>query len=165
MFIWKRMLIDGCCLSILASLYIIIILKVNPRLVLQNYRADIQQAVPPKTEREKRLSVIIGIPFLIFVFAVPFLSTLLLKLQLRNAVGFLLLFRHAFGISFMFNLVDLLVLDLLLFCLITPKFIVLPGTEGMKAYKDFKYHLSKAVKGTLISGIAGLVIAGIVWLI
>jgi hypothetical protein len=47
---------------------------------------------------------------------------------------------------------DLLVLDLLMFYTWTPKFLVLPGTEGMAGYKDFRPHL----KAQLTAGNLGL---------
>jgi len=158
-----KLILDGGLLSVLASAYILAVLYVNPRLMLQNYREDIQSRVPEKDEREKRITLLIGAPFMLLVVLVPFLSTLSLKNQLGEP-GFIALFLHAFGVAFIFNLVDLFILDWLLFCLWTPRFIVVPGTEGMPAYKDPIYHLKKALNGTVISIVAGLVIAFLVWL-
>lgn len=160
-----KMLLHGGLLSVLASAYILAVLYVNPRLVLQNYREDIRSRVPEKDEREKRITLLIGVPFMLLVFLVPFLSTMALKTQFGES-EFLALALHAFGVSFIFNLVDLLILDWFMFCLWTPRFIMLPGTEDMgQAYKDAIYHLKKAGNGTLISIIAGLAIGLIVWLI
>ena len=72
------------------------------------------------------------------------------------------LFLNTFGVVFIFNLVDLLLLDWLMFCFITPSFVIIPGTEGMKGYKDYGYHFRAFLKGTILSVVAGLVIAGIV---
>ena len=77
-------------------------------------------------------------------------------------VSFLQLFLNAFGVAFAFNLFDLLLLDWLMFCTITPKFVVIPGTEGMEGYKDYSYHFRASLIGTVLSVVAGLVIAGIV---
>ena len=38
---------------------------------------------------------------------------------------------------------DLLVLDIWLFYGVTPRFMVIPGTEGMPGYKNFKPHLKE----------------------
>jgi hypothetical protein len=160
---WEKLLIDGGILSIIASIYILAILYVNPRLVLQNYREDIQSRAPPKNEQERRISLFIGIPFLMLIAFVPFLSTLDLKHQLGDDVKFIALFIHAFGVGFIFNLIDLLILDWFMFCLITPEFIVIPGTEGMQAYKDYSYHFKKAIIGTIISLLAGIVISVFLW--
>ena len=48
---------------------------------------------------------------------------------------------------------------------ITPRFVVIPGTEGMEAYKDYAYHFRASMVGTILSVAAGLVIAGIVTLL
>ena len=51
-----------------------------------------------------------------------------------------------------------------MFCAITPKFLVIPGTEGMAAYKDYGYHFRASLIGTVIAGVTGLGIAGLVTL-
>lgn len=160
----SRTLTDGGILSLIASIYLMGVLRFNPRLFLQDYPEAIQSRVPPKTEAETRQSLIIGIPFLILLAAVPFLSTLALK-RSGEVILFLQLFLNAFGVAFIFNLVDLLILDWVLFCYFTPSFVVIPGTEGMAAYKDYGYHFRASLIGTVLSIIAGLVIAGIVTLL
>ena len=80
-------------------------------------------------------------------------------------VSFFQLFLNAFGVVFIFNLVDLLLLDWAIFCYITPAFVVIPGTEGHSAYKDYGFHFRASMIGTILSVVAGLVIAGIVSLI
>jgi len=107
----SKILLDGALLSILASISIIGILRFNPRLFLQDYPEEIQSGVPPKTNLEKRQSLITGIPFLLLLFAVPFISTLILKRQSGETISFILLFLNAFGVAFIFNLVDLLSAD------------------------------------------------------
>ena len=157
-----KIVLDGAILSTVASLILIASLYFNPRLFLQDYPKDIQSKVPPKTEKEKRQSLIVGIPFLIVLVAVPFISTLALKRQCAEDVSFVHLFLNAFGVAFIFNLVDLLLLDWLMFCIITPKFVVIPGTAGMGGYKDYFYHFKASIIGTILSVVVGLVIAGIV---
>ena len=66
---------------------------------------------------------------------------------------------------FSFNLVDLFILDWLIFCTITPKFILLPGSDGHPAYKNYKYHFVAALKGTLFALIGALLATGIAELI
>ncbi len=70
---------DGLILTACASLFITITLWANPRIWLHDYPKDIQAMVPPKSEREKRLSLWLGIPFLVLLFAFPFFSTLEFK--------------------------------------------------------------------------------------
>ena len=158
----SRTLLHGALLSLAGSLYVFAILRFNPRLFLQDYPVAIQDLVPPKTERERRLSTFLGIPFLLLLVVVPFVSTLALKSEGTADASFLHLFLNAFGVVFIFNLVDLLLLDWLVFCSITPRFMVIPGTEGSEAYKDYLFHLRASVTGTVLSAVAGLAIAAIV---
>ena len=155
-------MIDGLILSGIASLFIIITLSINPRIWLQDYPDDIQSKVPPKTDKEKRVSLLTGIPFLILLFAVPFFSTLLHKLKNPGHVTFLTLSLTAFGMSFVFNTIDWLLLDWLMFCTLTPRFVVIPGSEGMAGYKNYWFHFRGFLIGTIFSAVAGLVIGGIV---
>lgn len=160
-----KIVVDGAILSLLASLILIGALRFNPRLFLQDYPQDIQDHVRPKTEKEKRQSLVVGVPFILLLALVPLLSTLALRRHGGEDISFLALSAHAFGVVFFFNLVDLILLDWLIFCTFTPKFVVIPGTEGMAAYKDYRYHFRASMIGTLLSVAAGLVIGGMVYLL
>jgi hypothetical protein len=158
----NKLIADGAILSILASLLIIFILWLNPRIMLQNYPQDVQTKAPPKTPQEKRLTLFLGIPFLLLLIAVPFISSLTLKQQMQGQISFWTLLIHAFGVAFIFNLVDWLILDWLMFCAITPKFVIIPGTAGLASYKDYFFHFRSFLIGSVISAAAGLIIATVV---
>jgi hypothetical protein len=161
----SRMLADGAILSIIASVYLLIVLYLNPRLFLQDYPEDIQRAVPPKTNEEKRLSLVFGLPFFIALVAVPFLSTINLKYQLGSEFSFCWAALNAIGILLVFNIVDWLILDWFVFCTLTPKFVVIPGTEGMSGYKNYKHHFRGFLIGTALSIMAGLILGAVSMLI
>ena len=63
---------------------------------------------------------------------------------MRPSPGFGTAFLSAFVVLVVFNLVDRLILDWLVFCPLTPRFVVLPGTEGMAGYKDYRMHFRGA---------------------
>lgn len=63
------------------------------------------------------------------------------------------------------NLWDLLVVDWLIGCTITPKFIILPGTEGAAGYKNYAFHFRGFLIGTVISIVVGLIVAAVVSLL
>jgi hypothetical protein len=149
--------------SVIASIFILITVWLNPRLWLQDYPPDIQARVPPKTEKEKQISLVVGIPFLILLFATPLISTLMLRSQYQGEPSFFLFSAHAFGVVFVFNLVDWLVLDWVVFCLITPGFLVIPGSEGAHGYKDYWFHFRGFLAGTVFSVVLGAVIGLIVF--
>jgi hypothetical protein len=161
----SRIIRDGLILSAIVSPMIAISLYLNPRIWLQDYPSDIQAQVAPKTEKEKRWSLVVGIPFLILLIAVPLLSTLALENRHPGHISFLSLAVHAFGVIAIFNLVDWVVLDWLIFCTFTPKFVVIPGSEGMAGYKDYWFHFRGFLIGTVYSAVGGLVIGGIVSLV
>jgi len=155
-----RILVHGGALSLVASAFIAVTVALNPRLWLQDYPQDIQARVPPKTTQEKKVSLIMGIPFLVLLLAVPFASTLTLKAQQGSEIDFLRLAANGFGVSFVFNLVDWLVLDWLVLCTITPRFVVVHGTEGAAGYRDYAFHFRGFLIGTVFSAVSGLAIAG-----
>jgi len=158
----SKIILDGLVLSAIASIFILITMGVNPRIWLQDYPQDIQARVPPKTEKEKRLSLALGIPFLVLLVAVPFVSTLVLKNQHQDTLSYLSLVIHAFGVVFVFNVVDWLVLDWLMFCTITPGFVVISGSEGAEGYKNYMFHFRGFLIGTTLSVVAGLIIGAVV---
>jgi hypothetical protein len=155
-------LIHGLVLSVVASAWLLMVLWINPRLMVQDYPPDIQAAVPPKTADEKRMALILGLPLLLVLFGVPSWSTWTLKQQLGASASFGPLAVHAFGVASIFNIVDWLVLDWLLFSTITPRFMVIPGTDGMAGYKNYWFHFRGFLIGTVLSAVAGLLIGAAV---
>jgi hypothetical protein len=99
----------------------------------------------------------------------PFLTLLVLASSLAAALtasavgyGFPGIFFSAAGVPLLFNMVDWLILDWLIFCTFTPTFAVLPGTEGMAGYKNYAMHFKGFLKGMLYSVGVGAVMAAIV---
>jgi len=63
------------------------------------------------------------------------------------------------------NTVDLLVMDWLIICKITPKWVVIQGTEGCKGYHDYLYHFKGFLIGCIYTLVMSLVISGIDYLL
>lgn len=160
MFDLSQFLLHAAIYVGLATLFLLGLVVYNPRLMMQDYPPAIKAAVPPKTDREKRLSTWLGLPFLFVLFLYPVYATF--TFRAGGEAGFLALFGYAFGIAFAFNLWDWLVLDWLIFCTLTPKWFVLPGSEGHPAYKDYAFHFRGFLIGTAFSTVMGLIAAGIV---
>jgi len=158
-----RILIDGAIVSLVASAALTAVLWFNPRLLLNDYPQAIRDLVPAKTERESRLGLIVGMPFLLVLLLGPLISTIVMEGRAAGTVPFWALATHAFGVGFVFNLVDLVLIDWLVFCTITPGFLVLPGSEGAEGYKDYAYHARAALKGTVFCVLWGLIVGGIVY--
>lgn len=80
--------------------------------------------------------------------------------------GYLTLYLHYFIIIFSWNIFDLFIMDWLIFCSITPKFLVLPGTSGNPAYKNYKFHINGSIgKGLIYAIVFSSIIAGITFIL
>ena len=55
-------------------------------------------------------------------------------------------------------------LDWLLFCTLRPRAIILPGTEGMAGYRDYRFHFVGFLKGLAFCLVGAAVIAGL-WMV
>lgn len=158
-----KIIIDGGILSVVASIWLIFTMKVNARIYLQDYPPKIQEQVPRKTNLEKQLTYIFGIPFILILLFGSSLSTFALTEQ--GDVQFLVLWLNAAGVFFVFNLIDWLILDWLIFCTLTPNFLVIPGSEGMAEYKNYGYHFRAFLRGNIFSILGGLIIAGLIFIL
>lgn len=151
---FSQLLTDASLYVALATLMLVGLVLRNPRLMLQDYPPAIKAIVPPKTDAEKRQSTLYGMPFLLALLVLPFVFVARLE-----TTSFIALFLHAFGIVWAFNVWDWLVLDWLVFCTLTPKFFVIPGSEGHPAYKDYGFHFRGFLIGTVFSLVLGLLAA------
>ena len=152
----------GLLLSTSLSVLIMIMLARNPRLLLHSYPKDVRAAVPPKSPAERRESICWAAMFLVLTISFPFAAALASK---TSDCNFLEAFLTAFGVAFLFNLVDLLILDWLVFCTITPGFAIVPGTAGLAGYKNYAMHFRGFLGGSALSIVLGLLIATTVALI
>ncbi|MBY0490212.1 MAG: hypothetical protein K2R93_10270 [Gemmatimonadaceae bacterium] len=157
-----RILFDGLALSLVGSVIILSSLAANPRYWLQDYPKAIQDAVPKKTPAEKRAARLWGIPFMLTLMGGMVISGILLKRGMPDA-RFLTVYADTLGVALLFNTWDLLVLDWLIFCTITPSFLVIPGTAGMPGYKDYKHHVIAFITGAISSVVIAAIIAGLVY--
>lgn len=158
---FPQLFVHAAIYIVLATVLLVGLVLYNPRLMLQDYPPAIKAIVPPKTDAERRLSTWLGMPFLLVLLLYPIYATFGFKSN--SEPGFFALWLYAFGIAFAFNLWDWLVLDWLVFCTITPKKFVLPGSEGHPAYKDYAFHFRGFLIGTAFSTLLGLITAGIVY--
>ncbi len=160
-----RILAHGALLSVLASLVLMGAVTFNPRFALKDLPRDIRESVPPLTRRETLQALFFFIPFMALLVGIPVMSALGLEAEGAVDVSFGVLFAHIIGVLFVFFIVDLVVLDWLIYCTITPGRLVIPGTEGLAGYKDYVHHLRAHACGIVWLAIAALVLAAIVRMI
>ena len=151
-----RVVRDGALLSVVVSTYLLVLLRFNPRLFLRHYPKEIREVVPPKSEKERRMSVLLGL-----LIGVPLISLLLWRTATLESHSFWELFAYAFGVLFMFNLVDLIILDWLIVCWLEPRWVILPGTEHIAIPNPYVHHFKEFLMGTVGLATAGLVIAAL----
>ena len=145
---------DGVILAILESAWIIAALRYNPRLFLQYYPKEIREAAPPLRPYERMTGRVIGLPFLVLLMAVPIYSTVTFAQRHADA-DFLACTVHGFGVSMIFNTVDLLVLDLLWLGTLRPNWAMIPGTEHVRVHFNYGHHFRGFAVGTMLSLIVG----------
>jgi hypothetical protein len=146
-----RILIDGGILTIIISAVLVLMLYFKPRMALSDYPADVRVAVPPRTQEELRAGILLSIPLLVLLIVYPLYSVWTVKVILGGELAYWMSLAIIFGEYFMVSMFDLIVLDLLMFYTWTPKFLVLPGTEGFAGYKDFRPHLkAQLIKGNIL---------------
>ena len=156
-----RILRDGALLSVVTSTYLLVLLRFNPRMFLKHFPKEIREIVPPKSEKERRMSILLGVPLGLLFIGSTFASALLWRASAQGSLSFWELFAHVFGLFFLFNLVDLLILDWLIVCRFTPRWLIIPGTEHIVMPKEYLYHFKGFLMGTVVSVIGGLAIAAL----
>ena len=154
-------LLYGAILSVLMSIAFIGTAYLNPEIWLSDYPPDIREKYGPMSERARRQRTLIGITVFLVLFGTIGFSIFRFA-QLSGELTFFVAFILTFVMLMVFNLVDLLVLDWLIFVTIQPRIIVLPGTEGMEGYRDYGFYFRAFLKGVAGSLIAGLMVAGVV---
>ena len=97
------------------------------------------------------MSILLGL-----LIGVPFTAALLWRTATSGSHSFWDLFAYAFGVLFIFNLVDLLILDWLIVCWFEPRWVILPGTEHIVIPKQYLHHFKGFLMGTVVSAIEGL---------
>jgi hypothetical protein len=147
---------DGLVFSLVASTYLLVLLRFRPRIFLRHYPKEIREVVPPKSKKEERMSIFLGL-----LLGVPFASALLWRTATLGSHSFWELFAYAFGVLFIFNLVDLLILDWLIVCWLEPRWVILPGTEHIVVPKQYLHHFKGFLLGTVGLAIVGLAIAAL----
>jgi hypothetical protein len=118
---------------------LLLILRVNPEIMLNDYPPDIRGKWGSMTEKTKRQRVVAAGILLLAGLGVVMWSLKSLYALGASTVTFAAAFVH-FAIMFgTFNVLDWLVLDWSLVYW-QPRFVVLPGTEGMPGYRSYWFH-------------------------
>ena len=145
-----RVLVDGCVVSLVLTIYIIGTLRWNYRWWLADFPPDLQASLPPQTANEKQKGGLIGLGAFAIVLLGMAVSFILLKRQTPTEITFFSAWLHAFLFFQVFNACDLLVIDWIGCLFIDPSKPPIPGTENSPGYRDYFFHVIGFLKGIVI---------------
>lgn len=159
---WRLVFFNACICGLILSLAITILGIISGTIALDmfvdKYPPDIRQKYGPMSLRAARLRPFVAILLLMITFIIPIIGLFALQAQV-DSVPFLPAFAFSAIALLTFNIFDLIILDWLFFCTIQPRSMVLPGTEGMTGYSDYRFHFVGFLKGVGFSAVGGLLIA------
>lgn len=159
-FVLQHSLNFGAIYAAVLALIIVGSAWFNAEMWLNDYPPDVKAKFGPMSERTKRQRNWLTL----LVFPVMLGGPLVALWQLGEQVGdvrFAAAFLCALTVLFLFNLVDLLLLDWLLFIVIQPRFTILPGTEGLAGYQDYAFHFRGFLIGLIFCLVGGIILGGI----
>jgi hypothetical protein len=146
-------LIYGLVLSVVLTILTVISGAIALDMFVDDYPPDIKQRYGPMSPRAARLRPFIAALLFITVLLVPIIGLFVLQAKVPS-VPFLPAFVFSGIVVLVFNVFDLIILDWLFFCTIQPRSMVLPGTEGMAGYRDYRFHFIGFLKGLGFSAVA-----------
>ena len=161
--LYQEALIYGLVLSLALTILMVICGAIALDAFVDDYPPDIKQKYGPMSPRAARLRPYFAVLIFSVVLIIPLIG--LVKLQTGNdSVAFLPALVFSGIVLLVFNTYDLIILDWIFFCTIQPRSMVLPGTEGMAAYRDYRFHFIGFLKGLRFSAVGSLVIA-VIWVV
>jgi hypothetical protein len=159
---WQLVFYDALIYGLVLSLIITILTAISGAIALDmfvdKYPPDIKKKYGPMSPRAARLRPFIAAPLFVTIFVVPIIGLFALQAQV-DSVPFLPAVAFSGVALLTFNTFDLIILDWLFFCTIQPRAMVLPGTEGMTAYRDYRFHFVGFLKGLGFCVVGSLLIA------
>lgn len=162
-FLFSNALIYGLVLSLVLTLLTVISGTIALDMFVDDYPPDIKKKYGPMSPRAARLRPYIATLLFITVLVVPTIGLFALQAEI-DSVPFLPAVIFSGIALLVFNTFDLIILDWLFFCTVQPRSMVLPGTEGMAAYRDYRFHFIGFLKGLGFTVVGSLLIA-LFWMI
>jgi hypothetical protein len=150
----------GLAFSVILFALLLLTLRINPEILLNDYPPDVRDKWGPMRAHTKRQRVLVAGLFLVVGLSFVMWSLRSLRV-IAPTVTFESAFVH-FAVMFgTFNVLDWLVLDWSLVYW-QPRFVVLPGTEGMAGYQSYWFHFRGFLIGIPIVLSGSAVLAAIV---
>lgn len=134
--------------------------RINAEMLLSSYPPDIRArygSMRSEVQRQARAAGLVLMAALLGVIAGG-----LLHLHARAGLEWGRTFLFLLIMLQTWNLIDLLILDWLVLMTLRPRFMILPGTEGMAGYRDYRYHWGKFLRGILLITLMAAVLTPLV---
>lgn len=142
-------LLYGSILSLFFSMPVLISLYIRPSLWRNDAPAVVRDKMAPLTSGEKAVGAILGVFLIGIVIIIPAMADR--ALVINGVTEYTMLVMYNYLILQFMNLVDLIIIDWLIVCTITPSFLIIPGLEEYRAaYRDYGKHFKDFVKGSII---------------
>jgi hypothetical protein len=138
--------------------------RINAEILLNDYPPDIRAKFGPMSAETRKQANKATLPLLATLSLVIILGLA----QLRSTSGPLTFFNTFLVTTLMlqaWNLIDLVVLDWFILMTLRPRFMILPGTEGLAGYGDYRFHFHKFLNGIVLTFVLGAVVTGIALLV
>lgn len=140
----------------------LLMISASPRVWgYSDYPPAVKNKVTTQTPRERRLAAVLGLSWFAFVLAFPVFSTYALKSRLGGEIPLLTAFLNLIVMFALATIGDLVILDWLVVSRITPRFVIIPGSEAAD-YKDFSHHFRGHAKAGVIMAFIALGLAAVV---
>lgn len=154
------MIVDGLLLGAAFTVVAVGSLWLDARIWIEDYPAEIRQAAGPVGEAPLALRLTTAALLFGIMLGGMVSSNWMVGRQHRWKTGFRSVFVHTLVLFWVVNLVDVVIVDWLIFVTIQPEFVVLEGTDGLAAYDDYWFHLEASV-ASWQPWIGSLIIAGV----
>ncbi len=163
--LWTHFLTHGLFYALAVNLYLFLMMvTTSPRVWgYADYSDEIKAKVPPQTPHEKRLALLISLPWFIFTFGFPIYSSFALKASLGGEIPYWTALLNVLVLVLLATFGDLVILDWLIISKITPAFVIIPGTD-VTDYRDFSHHFKAHARAVIPLLVVSVVISLIVWL-
>jgi hypothetical protein len=137
---------------------VLLILRVNPEMMLNDYPPDVRARWGPISAGARRQRTWFALPIIAVLVGILWWSGRSLSGLVEGPLSFGPAFLHFAFLLGTFNFLDLVVLDIPL-VYFQPRFIVLPGTEGMAGYRDYGFHVRGFLIGVAVAILGAAVCA------
>jgi hypothetical protein len=161
----SAVLVDGAVMSVALTIVILGSVAYNPRLWIGDAPEPVRRLAPPLNAAERRDRWIVAGLFLLTIVAGSAWSGSRLIAR-GGATSFGAVFAHFLGAFFIFNLVDLVVIDWLVLLVMRPRFLSrlsVPGLSHEETVGGYGYHFVAFLKGLVFITVMALVAASVTW--